>query len=138
MNQVINEAKQKFNEKQSEYEILLNEKNNLIKEIADLKGKEVNINKNEIALKKEINNSNLLKNKISDLNNNINGLNEKNKYLEKQNLEYKLNLENKTNSNIRLLNSIKNMKKEFNNIKNDFIKNFNNLKTKNDETIILL
>ena len=39
------------------------------KEIAILKGKEVNINKNELELKKEINNSNNLKIKISELNN---------------------------------------------------------------------
>ena len=138
MDKVINDSKEKLNLKENEYEILINEKNKLIKEIADLKGKEININKNEIALKKEINNSNLLKNKISELNNNINELNEKIITLEKKNLEYKLNLENNTNSNIRLINNIKNMKKEINNIKNDFIKNFNNLKTKNDETIILL
>jgi chromosome segregation ATPase len=138
MDKVINDSKEKLKIKENEYEILLSEKNKLIKEIADLKGKEININKNEIALKKEINNSNLLKNKISELNNNINELNEKIISLEKKNLEYKLNLENNTNSNIRLINNIKNMKKEINNIKNDFIKNFNNLKTKNDETIILL
>ena len=110
----------------------------MIKQIADLKGKEINSNKNEIALQKEISNNNLLKDKISELNNNINELEEKIKLLEKKNLDYKLNLENGTNTNIRSLNSIKNMKKDINNIKNDLIKNFNNLKTKNDEAIVLL
>ena len=138
MNNVINNSKEKFNLKQNEYELLLKEKNNLIKQLADLKGKEINSNKNEIALQKEISNNNLLKDKNSELNNNINELEEKIKLLEKKNLDYKLNLENGTSTNIRLLNSIKNMKKDINNIKNDLIKNFNNLKTKNDEAMILL
>ena len=138
MDKEINDIKEKYNLKLKDYEQILNEKNNLIKQIADFKGKEINNNQNELSLKKEINNSNLLKNKISELNNIINELNEKIKSLEKKNLEHKINLENNTNSNVRLLNCIKNAKKIINNIKNEFIKNFNNLKTKNDETIILL
>ena len=84
MNNVINNSKEKFNLKQNEYELLLKEKNNLIKQIADLKGKEINSNKNEIALQKEISNNNLLKDKISELNNNINELEEKKNYLRKK------------------------------------------------------
>ena len=138
MNKDIQDLKNKYDLKQKDYEQLINEKNNLNKEIAILKGKEVNINKNELELKKEINNSNNLKIKISELNNIINESNEKIKSLEAKNLEYKLNLENNQKTNIRLLNLIKNLKKAINNIKNEYIKSYNNLKNKNDETTIFL
>ena len=138
MNKDIQDLKNKYDLKQKDYEQLINEKNNLNKEIAILKGKEVNINKNELELKKEINNSNNLKIKISELDNIINESNEKIKSLEAKNLEYKLNLENNQKTNIRLLNLIKNLKKAINNIKNEYIKSYNNLKNKNDETTIFL
>ena len=138
MNKDIQDLKNKYDLKQKDYEQLINEKNNLNKEIAILKGKEVNINKNELELKKEINNSNNLKIKISELNNIINESNEKIKSLEAKNLEYKLNLENNQKTNIRLLNLIKNLKKAINNIKNEYIKSYNNIKNKNDETTIFL
>ena len=89
-------------------------------------------------MKKEINNSNNLKIKISELDNIINESNEKIKSLEAKNLEYKLNLENNQKTNIRLLNLIKNLKKAINNIKNEYIKSYNNIKNKNDETTIFL
>ena len=138
MNKDIVNIKEKLRLKQNEYELLLNDKNNLMKEMANLKGKQENININELTLKKELNNNSILKNKISELNEKIAESDEKIKDLKKQNFEYKLNLENYTKTNIRLLNNIKNLKNVIYTIKNDYIKNYNNLKTKNDEIIISL
>ena len=137
-NKDIKNIKEKFINKENEYNILLNEKNNLIKEIANIKCKEENINNNKLILEKEKNINVTLKNKIAALNENILELNEKIKNLEKQNFMYKIDLENNSKINIRLLNNIKNMKNIINTIKSDYTKYYNNLKIKNEEVITLI